>query len=209
MEREIGEVFDYNGKKLKVVCGQGCDDCFFQHGSIMNCMSILPITGNCRALSRKDSNSVIFKLIKSYMKEETKTIEIPDGYEFDRVDDGEVILKKKEVVLPKNYTECLDSIKFDSFSQFYLNVPVPQGMVKPINSLCRLLICRNAWWKQLGWKPNFNDAATKYNVKNISGSIIVDFTYTKNELLCFPSKKIADKFLEAFKDLIEQAKELL
>ena len=89
------------------------------------------------------------------------------------------------------------------------HISVPQGMLKPIYSLCQLLICRNAWWKQLGWKPNFNDAATKYNVKNISGSIIVDFTYTKNELLCFPSKKIADKFLEAFKDLIEEAQELL
>lgn len=209
MEREIGEVFDYNGKKLKVVCGQGCDDCFFQHGSIMNCMSVLPITGNCRALSRKDSNSVIFKLIKSYMKEETKTIEIPYGYEFDRVEEGEVILKKKEVVLPKNYTECLDSIKFDSFSQFYLNVPVPQGMVKPINSLCKLLICRNAWWVQLGWKPDWKDPHAKYIITTTRGIIDLCDTNVFNTILAFPTNEVRDQFYEAFKDLIEEAKELL
>ena len=66
------------------------------------------------------------------MEEETRTIKIPYGYEFDRVEDGKVILKKKEVKLLKNYTDCLHSIKFEGFPEWFPNVSVPQGMLKPI-----------------------------------------------------------------------------
>ena len=37
--------------------------------------------------------------------EETRKLTIPDGYEFDRVEGGEVILKKKEVELCKKTTK--------------------------------------------------------------------------------------------------------
>ena len=48
--------------------------------------------------------------------EEMKKLTIPEGYEFDRVKDGEVILKKKEVVLPKSYYDCME---IDSLFQTY------------------------------------------------------------------------------------------
>ena len=52
--------------------------------------------------------------------EETKKLTIPDGYEFDRVEGGEVILKKKEVVLPRTFDECcINSV--DSASVLDLN----------------------------------------------------------------------------------------
>ena len=143
------------------------------------------------------------------MKEETRTIKIPFGYELDRVEDGEVILKKKEVVLPKNYTDCLHSIKFEGFSRWYTNVPVPIGMVKPIYSLCRLLICRNAWWKELGWKPDWEDHGFKYIITMTSGAIDLSDTNAFNIILAFPTNEVRDQFYEAFKDLIEEAKELL
>lgn len=149
------------------------------------------------------------------MKEETRTIKIPFGYELDRVEDGEVILKKKEVKLLKNYTDCLNSIKFEGFSQWYINVPVPIGMVKPIYSLCRLLICRNAWWQQLEYNPDWNDKRTlKYCIYEVgSGAVVSALQITTHStfprILAFPTYEIAKDFLETFRDIIEEAKELL
>ena len=59
IERKIGDIFDYKGKKLRVeksdVCS--CDGCFF----IGQCMSFCKeITGQCEAVDREDSNNVIF-----------------------------------------------------------------------------------------------------------------------------------------------------
>ena len=59
IERKIGDIFDYEGKKLRVeksdVCS--CDGCFF----IGQCMSFCKeITGQCEAVDREDSNNVIF-----------------------------------------------------------------------------------------------------------------------------------------------------
>ena len=143
------------------------------------------------------------------MEEETKTIKIPYGYEFDRVEDGKVILKKKEVKLLKNYTDCLHSIKFEGFPEWFPNISVPQGMLKPIYSLCQLLICRNAWWKELGWKPDWEDSGFKYIITTTRGAIDLSDTNVFNIILAFPTKEVRDQFYEAFKDLIEEAKELL
>ena len=76
-------------------------------------------------------------------------------------------------------------------------------------ALCQLLICRNAWWKQLGWKPDWNDDSYKYIIDFTSDNINIDSYHSISRILSFPTEKVRDKFLETFKDLIEEAKELL
>ena len=63
MERPIGETFEYEGKKLKVVEQVLCKGCVFFIGYANNCKSRKhEITGSCTY--RKDLKSVIFKEVK-------------------------------------------------------------------------------------------------------------------------------------------------
>lgn len=57
-ERKIGEVFDYEGKKLRVEeFKSGCDGCFFD-GQCRKCKK--EITGSCGSSIREDGKNVIF-----------------------------------------------------------------------------------------------------------------------------------------------------
>lgn len=60
--------------------------------------------------------------------EETKKLAIPEGYEFDRVEDGEVVLKKKETALPKAWNE----IKQLLGEMDFIMAIVPDGMADEI-----------------------------------------------------------------------------
>ena len=83
-------------------------------------------------------------------------------------------------------------------------------MSRPVTALCNLLVCRNAWWQKLGWRPDFgNGSAEKYCIIGNDGKISKVITWTRSELLVFPTEEVRDKFAETFKDLIEEAKELL
>lgn len=139
--------------------------------------------------------------------EETKKLTIPDGYEFDRVEGGEVILKKKEAVLPKTWHEChrLIGSNYYPSSGMYVNA----NDENVINALCKLLICRNAWWKQLGWKPDWRAMDEKYCIRIAAGEIGTEICYVVNHILAFPTEEVCAHFYVAFKDLIEEAKELL
>lgn len=143
--------------------------------------------------------------------EETRKLTIPDGYEFDRVEGGEVILKKKEVELPKTWSDChfIIEAKYLNFTKRENAVPVE--LFNPTLALCELLICRNAWWKQLGWKPDWTDGKEpfKWCIHSRKGMIEITSHSWFSRTLTFPTREIAAEFLEAFRDLIEEAKELL
>lgn len=58
MERKIGEVFEFNGKKYQVVeVGSGCEGCAFDY--CLDCSEV-EIKGKCHWLTRKDKEDVIF-----------------------------------------------------------------------------------------------------------------------------------------------------
>ena len=63
MERQIGEVFDFKGIKLKVksVDKSICDGCYF-NSFTYPCWYItgIGVTGGCHELARSDKKSVIF-----------------------------------------------------------------------------------------------------------------------------------------------------
>lgn len=166
------------------------------------------------------------------METNEKTMPVPEGWEFDHLDErGNIVLKKKKE-LPKTWTECLHIVNevelitdedssIDSFSiaseeangciygsdtNFNL---LPQGLGKPMLALFQLLVCRNAWWKQLGWKPDWTGRNEYYCITNYNGVIDTPTYSLQNTILAFPSEDIRDKFLDTFRDLIEEAKGLL
>ena len=73
MERKIGEVFECDGKKLRVIedLFDSCDGCYF-NGKVCQEATILKIIGNCGCIApRKDKINIIFKEVTD-MNEENK-----------------------------------------------------------------------------------------------------------------------------------------
>ena len=209
MERKIGEEFEYNGVRLKVVEEDFCENCYFRdkHENESCARSgHISVSGSCSKAKREDHKSVQFIEIKNEkMKEETKSLPIPEGWEFAGYDNGEIKIRRVEPVLPTTYEEAVDVINYDILTRML----VPQNMSRPITALCNLLICRNAWWQKLGWKPDWKKHDDKYVVRINGGNIISSVFLNDNFILAFPTEEVRDKFAETFKDLIEEAKELL
>lgn len=154
---------------------------------------------------------------------ETKEIIIPQGWEIDKVDDNKILLKKSKKKLPKTWKECIAKIKdleyIGSNGDIYeldFNVDIvttqindiPVGLGKPMLALCKLLVCREVY--RQGWKPNWkDDNEIKYCIERVENWITKE-TYTLTaKVLSFQSAEIRDEFLENFRDLIEEAKELI
>ena len=86
MERKIGEVFEYEGKKLQVVetANNLCFDCYFFDG--VNCQRTEREGGECSDLKRADYKPVIFVEVKDEQPQELNLCEIlkdcPKGEKF-------------------------------------------------------------------------------------------------------------------------------
>ena len=166
-----------------------------------------------------------------YMETNFKTMPVPDGWEFDHLDEcGNIVLKEKKKELPKTWLKCLYSIgdaeyieedseinkynisKLSDDGRLFDNYDhnlLPRGLGKPMLALCQLLVCRNAWWKQLGWKPDWTGNKDKYCISICNGKIAPQILCSASSILAFPTAEVRDEFLGTFRDLIEEAKELL
>ena len=60
-----------------------------------------------------------------------------------------------------------------------------------------------------GWKPDWDQPYKKYCIYCNGNSVYVFDCIYSSRVLSFQSKEIRDEFLKNFKDLIEQAKELI
>ena len=154
---------------------------------------------------------------------ETKEIIIPQGWEIDKVEDNKVILKESKKELPKTWEECIAKIKdlecIDSngdIDEVDFNVgivtnhinDIPIGLGKPMLALCQLLVCREVY--RQGWKPNWkDDKEIKYCIERVENYITKETYELTSKVLSFQSAEIRDEFLENFRDLIEEAKELI
>ena len=209
MERKIGEEFEYNGVRLKVVEGEGCENCYFHNlvpsGNVFKCGEYMKIRGKCSTI-REDGKSVQFIKVEDMKEQEIKSLPIPEGWEFAGYENGEVRIRKVEPELPTDFEKALDAVGVSKIH----SVLVPRDMYRAVNALCKLLICRNAWWQKLGWKPDFRSAfVAKYIIENCEGRITTGISGVSYAVLAFPTEEVRDKFAETFKDLIEEAKELL
>lgn len=150
-------------------------------------------------------------------------INIPEGYEIDKENSTfeEIVFKKIEdpfSKLPKTWEEykscsrddtsyyfCnpLESIKASLFSGIY-NEFSTEERVKQCVALGKLLQLRDYW--VCDWK---NDPNNFVNViYNLNGEIKNIGLYHKQSLnfpLTFPTREMAQKFIECFKDLINEA----
>jgi hypothetical protein len=157
--------------------------------------------------------------------------ELPEGYQF--VDENgniinarKIVLEKKKKEYPKTYKECckvmginhtndLDICEHCDYKTeitFY-----EDSLLEKIESLYRLIICRDAYWKIAGeemglgkhWSPSDNNKEPIYAITRYDGYIIKDESGGNDEVLEFPTPEMRDAFKENFDPDIEFCKELL
>ena len=129
---------------------------------------------------------------------ETKQIkiEVPNGYEIDKEKSTfeNIILKPIERKLPLSVDEIpnLDGFKYnDAFE-----------------ALRELLHLRDAW--NGDWRADWKDESDKYCIVFLKYKSMITSSITNCScVLHFKTKELAKKFLAQFKDLINEAKELL
>lgn len=205
MERKIGEEFEYNGVRLRVtkrdlLC---CDDCFFK-SYLCALPHITEHIGWCCPPMRKDRVKFI-KVEENMKKQETKSLPIPEGWEFAGYKNGEVKIRRVEPEFPTDFEKALGAVKVSEIRSML----VPSGMYGAVSALCKLLIYRNAWWQKLGWKPDWEKPDEKYCIVFKCDGVEKQVKTYEGCILAFPKYEVRDKFAETFKDLIEEAKELL
>lgn len=137
---------------------------------------------------------------------------IPEGFEFDKVEDGEVILKPKKKELPKTYRECCKILDLP-IKEVTLGYATKEERTL-FGNFIKLMRCRNAYWKLADdWKPVWNgyngDCGLKYCIFQGGSTLRLGGTISRGCVLMFPTKEIRDTFFENFKDLIYECKELL
>ena len=145
---------------------------------------------------------------------------IPEGFEFDKVENGEIILKPKKKELPKTYGECCEILGFSREGDIVYSGQWIYGYeylgrhLKVLQSFSKLLICRNAYWKLADdWEPGWNgyngDSGLKYCIFQHGAALRLGDTISRGCILMFPTEEMRDTFFENFKDLICECKELL
>ncbi|MGL5981512.1 MAG: hypothetical protein ACRCZY_11700 [Phocaeicola sp.] len=160
-------------------------------------------------------------------KQETKMeteLKIPDGYEFDCIENGVIKLKAIKKELPKTWEECIEVGK----TYYYIDADAAISSVmitSPIRSIVNrnllpsaeiaramrafttLIMARDRY--RDGWIPDWCYGDKKYCIKVTADEVELDTSLYDNYTLSFQCSKIRHEFLENFKDLMEEAKELL
>ena len=163
----------------------------------------------------------------SNMNTKKLKINIPEGYEIDKEKSTfeEIVFKKVEdpfSKLPKTWEEykscsrddtsyffCnpLKSIKASLFSGVY-NEFSTEERVKQYVALGRLLQLRDYWVSNLKNNSN-NFVAVIYHFDGEIVNTNVSKKRSSSYSLTFPTREIAQKFIECFKDLINEAYPLI
>lgn len=130
---------------------------------------------------------------------ETKQIKIselvPQGYEIDLENSTilNITLKPIEVKLPLSVEEIKD-LKVNKYDD-------------ALEALKELIHLRDAW--NGDWRADWESMEVKFCISFYDNKIKIIETYGYSNVLHFKTKELAEKFAEQFKDLINEAKELL
>jgi hypothetical protein len=154
----------------------------------------------------------------------TKEITLPDGWVIDKQVGNKLILKEDKPKLD-TWEKCFAVLHYP-YGLVYINhnsdisgiglgetaIPknhkvFPREYSLAMLTLCQLLVCYKAWIGD--WKPDWSTDYTKYCIHVNNGELVRGNFTGMQHILAFPTLDIRDKFLETFKDLLEQAKPLI
>lgn len=107
---------------------------------------------------------------------------------------------------PATYIDCLNTLGWE-----FCNQDVIGCYKDKLDALQELLICRDAWWLvDNNWRPDWSDHEQyKYYIDYHCSILRCDSCNLDSRILAFRTPEIRNKFLKAFRSLIEGCKELL
>lgn len=112
---------------------------------------------------------------------------------------------------PKKYDKAYIVDETSAFPKegnvFYVGSQLTTHEAKAITAFSKLLKLRRDWIGE--WEPNYPSSELIYMIVNWSNYIQVEFSQNLSHSLSFPTKQMAQEFLETFRDLIEEAKILI
>lgn len=230
MERAVGEIFEFEGVKLRVEKEiRACNGCYFKN---LVCDTYRSIRGECQSASRSNGG-IIFVKIKDM---ETRTIQLTlekakefykKGGEFrDLALSAFTKEELEKVELPKTWEEFCSQFKIHG--EYYIDTdssingdcsgrrsPIFDKNMLPSKeaaeqhlALMQLHQLRDCY--RQGWEPNWLDDGNKYCIIYNS---VHDYSISINKntrvFLSFQSREIAQLFLDNFRNLIEEAGDLI
>ena len=156
-------------------------------------------------------------------------IQIPEGYEIDKENSTfeKIVFKKKENTKPRSWEEYLElNTGFDGAGIDWNcggvqttglhhrgKAIVPTHLAQPFIAMMQLMSLRQAWignWEPDWNEPDWNDETrVKWNIIYLQNQVCLCDTQIKLRALSFPTKEMAEDFMNTFKDLLEVAKPLI
>ena len=163
------------------------------------------------------------------MKTKELKIQIPEGYEIDKENSTfeKIVFKKKENTKPRSWEEYLElNTGFDGAGINWNcggvqttglhhrgKAIVPTHLAQPFIAMMQLMSLRQAWignWEPDWNEPDWNDETrVKWNIIYLQNQVCLCDTQIKLRTLSFPTKEMAEDFMNTFKDLLEVAKPLI
>ena len=150
-------------------------------------------------------------------------IQIPDGYEIDKEKSiFEKIVFKKKDTKPRSWKEYLElNTGFDGAGIDWNcggvqttglhhrgKAIVPTHLAQPFIVMMQLMSLRQAWIGD--WKPNWKSGhSDNYCIFGAGGRFEMCIFRQCRHALSFPTKEMAEDFMNTFKDLLEIAKPLI
>ena len=147
----------------------------------------------------------------------------PEGYEVDKEKStfDKIVFKKLESNLPMSWEELgevegyfiqVDSginvhPVIDKAVAYNRNLFPTKEEAEAMRAMAQLCQLRNAW--NGGWKPDWEDNTPKYCIVSHKNILYTDFCYNTSTSIAFKTRELRDKFMETFKDLLEEAKPFL
>lgn len=208
MERKVGEVFEYNGVKLRVAREtymHNCDGCFFRFN--LQCKLSAQKRGECLSDSRSDGGVIFVKV--NEMEERTIKLSLEKAREYFNKGGElrEIALQaysedemfKHE--LPKTWEEYKKLIHKEDIDAYN------EIAIWFTSDTCRSyykLRCLRDYYRQ-GWKPDWSDSEqTKYCIIENDG-LEVEECYQNRQFLAFQTRELAEQLLDNFRDIIIKA----
>ena len=130
-------------------------------------------------------------------------------YEMTSDDNGNIVLKAK-ISLPQTFEECCNILNAQPSA-----TPASGYATEELGDLERLLICRDAFYKSIGFDIEkdfllkWKNAYVPIISKNDDGNICRKSGYTQLHLLPFPKTEDRDYFFEKFYDYIDKCKKFI
>jgi hypothetical protein len=151
----------------------------------------------------------------------TFKIEVPNGYEIDKVKSTfeNIVFKEVKNELPKTWAglKFVDGYFTDDCGSIYdysglCSNDNKNTFFSPEQAEASLALAQLSQLREVyrnGWKPDWTNYDSKYCIDFKINEIKKEIYYNTSVFLSFQDKETSDLFLENFRDLIEKAKPLM